>query len=452
MSTDSWCRRILTLDGAGVGAHAIGPLGLAACWLLGAAALVAQAAPVPTVTHLRAWRAELGAPTRLALDAAGNLLIADPRGGQVVVRAPDGRVLERRRGLGPVVSLAVDAGGRVLVGNSEHGTVSVYGPDWRLLLRLGIGDGEFQLPCDLVTEPASGRIYVADSGRNQVRVYEAFGALLFSFDGSNAPGGPLGFIAGLTLAGGKVFVIDQENHKIVVFDRDGVFLNDFGQRGDLPGEIYTPQGLWHDDAGRLWVADARLGRLSAFDATSGDFLGSVGRFGAGAGRLAVPTHLAIDSMGRMFVASADNARIEMFGLGTFSDPERYVPARAQVRLLGQGPASRLVAIITIPGYSANAVDRTTVVANGIAALATTVADHDGDHLLDIRALFDPQQVAAAANVLGRPDVVLEGAVSNLRFLAEAPNVFALFADGFESGDLSAWSTALGGPAAAGGGP
>lgn len=79
----------------------------------------------------------------------------------------------------------------------------------------------------------------------------------------------LGFstIVGVAVdAGGRVFVLDAQERRVRVFDRDGEPLRSFGREGRGPGEFQTPTdiGVVGDT---VWVADALTGRITLFDPT-----------------------------------------------------------------------------------------------------------------------------------------------------------------------------------------
>ena len=109
-------------------------------------------------------------PTRLAVDAGGNIHVADPGLGQVITRAPDGRVISRVGGVGRPISVAV-GGGLIYVGDAESGAVTAFDSAWQPILHLGKGGGEFLQPSDLSVDAASGNVYVADGKADLIKVY-----------------------------------------------------------------------------------------------------------------------------------------------------------------------------------------------------------------------------------------------------------------------------------------
>jgi DNA-binding beta-propeller fold protein YncE len=58
-----------------------------------------------------------------------------------------------------------------------------------------------------------------------------------------------------------VFVTDPENQRILIFDADGNYLGRFGQEGMTIDRFGLPNGIAVDDAGNVYIADARNNRV-----------------------------------------------------------------------------------------------------------------------------------------------------------------------------------------------
>jgi sugar lactone lactonase YvrE len=279
---------------------------LIACALLWAAAVRAQ-----TTTPLGAYTQALRAPARVAADAAGNLYVTDSAAGRVVVFDAFGRCAAIRTGFAGPLGIAVDVAGQIYLGEEQTGSVSVFDAQWNLLYQLGAGAGEFQLPNHLAFDAGSNTVYVADSRANVIKVYA--GAALTNQFGA----GQLDFPTGVGVAtNGEVFVVDQNNDRVQVFDQAGSFLRTYKFSGML-GPSGRKQGAALDPAGRLYVADTFQGAVNIYDAASGTPLATVGGFGAAPGQLNAPGGLVVDSCNRLCVASINNGRVELFGVDSF---------------------------------------------------------------------------------------------------------------------------------------
>jgi hypothetical protein len=73
---------------------------------------------------------------------------------------------------------------------------------------------------------------------------------------------------------GNLYVLDGQNARVVVFDREGGHLRTVGRRGEGPGEFQMPQGMTVTAAEELVVYDMARSAYSVL-AMDGSFVGSV---------------------------------------------------------------------------------------------------------------------------------------------------------------------------------
>jgi DNA-binding beta-propeller fold protein YncE len=289
-------------------------------WLALCAAPVHAAAP-PVVLPLGSWSAGLTAPARVAAGSAARSFVSDPSAGRVLVFDAFGRCVSTKDGLAAPLGIAVAADGTVFVGETGRRCVSVFDAQWQLLHRLGGGDGEFALPGHIVVEtvPGTNVAYVCDGPANEIKVFHGT-TLVARFGSAGSWEGEFNFPAGICVsAAGEVFVVDQNNDRVQVFTRAGGFLRAFalGSGGmGLGGVSGRAQGIAVDMQGRLYVADSFQGTLKVFD-SAGAKLGTIGGFGAGPGQFRSPCGVALDPLGRLLVASMNNQRVEIFGIDDF---------------------------------------------------------------------------------------------------------------------------------------
>jgi len=384
---------------------------------------------MPATTSLRSYHAGLHAPARLALDAADNLYITDPQRGVVVIRAADGRLLRRVEGLGNPVSIAVADDGTVYLGDGEAGRVTAYDVDWNPGIEFGSGAGEFLYPSDLSIDTVSGNVYVVDSQFDLVRVYHADGTSAFSFGSNGLGDGQFRGAVAVHVNGDEVLVTDQLNFRIQFFTLEGTYKHcigtpsvsgGFGFQPKYTRQFNFPQGLWVDAAQRIFVTDTQFGQLRVVD-RNGDNVGVLGSYGRETGQLRIPTDLAIDSYGRLFVSSANNGRIEVYGLGDFTDPEQVVPGQLRLEpgVFARDEATgEAIGYVEIPGYQLADVDAGSVALNGVPAHETGIADSDNDAVAELRIVVD-QAALVATLPTGTGTVFATGLLGTLTFEASA---------------------------------
>jgi len=373
----------------------------------------------PSVTFLRSYWASFNAPTRVATDSSGNIYITDPIKGEVLVRAPNGRIVSRVKGFNYPLSIAVEEG-RIYVGDGVTGSVTAFAPDWQRLFLLGQGEGEFLMPNDIAIDSATGNVYVADSKADLVKVYSSSGEFLWSFGGLGSGDGQFNFPVGIFInsTANEVLVVDQFNFRIQIFDLNGNFLFCFGAQGNTPGKFNMPQDVWVDGQGRIYVTDTFEGRIQVLD-RNGAFIGYIGEFGEGPGQFRIPVDMVIDPFNRLFVTSANNARMEVFGLDSFTDPESIVPAVIDIQPdpLAQGGSGVVIGHIEVPGYPLDQIAISSIVANGVHANLSPIStgDYDSDAVPDLRVEFDRVALMATLPPEGQAIITVTGSIGNKQF-------------------------------------
>jgi DNA-binding beta-propeller fold protein YncE len=261
----------------------------------------------------------LQSPVRMAVTPSGGLLVSDSRS-RVVLRVnattlqPDQALLIDGKPLG--VGLW---GGRVFVGNADAGTVDVFGPDgtWQY----SFGSGTVPYPSDLAIDHRAGLVFVVAGGTREIKVFTLDG------DSQGTLAGPGPGQAGLRAPTG--IAVDENRREVLVsdygepgigaavkiFDYDGNYLAEISGNGDCGmlgcSEGFSrPQGIAVDPDGRIYLADALLGRVLVFDRATGQALPDVGAHVADGGTLRVPLDVVLGKDGQLIVASNGTASIE----------------------------------------------------------------------------------------------------------------------------------------------
>ena len=76
----------------------------------------------------------------------------------------------------------------------------------------------------------------------------------------------------------QLYISDEWNQRISVFDSRGNFLDEWGEAGAAPGQLNRPSGLAFDAEDRLLVVDALNHRIQRFT-KDGNFLDGWGSHG-----------------------------------------------------------------------------------------------------------------------------------------------------------------------------
>lgn len=273
-------------------------------------------------------------PMGLGGDARGTVFLADAGLRRVVAFGADGAFRRVFGGpsllLNPVDVAADPSGERIYVVDSYLHQVLVFDSSGTLLTRIGrdagslvaaerrrtssTGRGGVAASAAATTGPTAGAGAIAPADSDVAAAHASFEHVGSSdvWENRGAEPGEFRYPVAVTVGpDGAVYVSDQMNFRIQVFDRDGRFRRAFGQVGDTPGSFARPKGVAVDGQGHVYVVDAAFNNVQVFDST-GTLLIAFGSLGHGEGEHWLPMGLAIDGGDRIYVADRYNNRVQVY--------------------------------------------------------------------------------------------------------------------------------------------
>jgi DNA-binding beta-propeller fold protein YncE len=270
----------------------------------------------------------LATPYGLAVDSKGMLYVVDTKVGAVFVFNPESKDTQLiKHGVdakfGRIFGLAIDDADRLFVSDGFYNHVLVFGANHKLEAQFG--EGIMNDPAGLAVDTDNRFLYVANTGSDEVLVYDADTFKLLRKIGKSGEGhtltSPGNFSKPTNVAvdkDGNLFVTDTLNDRVEVFDADGLFIRAWGKNGDGVGQFARPKGIAVDADGHVWVADAALNRLQVFT-PEGQVLLALGGFGMLPGQFEALAGVTIDKLNRVFTSEQYRGRVQMFRY--FTDAE-----------------------------------------------------------------------------------------------------------------------------------
>lgn len=169
---------------------------------------------------------------------------------------------------------------------------------------VGPSDGFLQTPVAAAVDGA-GNLYVADTGRSEVVVFDAAGQVLRSLKPRTAyrP------VAVVVEGNGQLWVADAVAGQVDEFSVAGEVARSIPLSVKAKGGL--PMGLALDASGRLFVCDMVGGRVLVFD-KEGSLVSTIGQRGDRFGDLGQPRHLALGPDGVLFIADPEFAHVHLF--------------------------------------------------------------------------------------------------------------------------------------------
>lgn len=241
---------------------------------------------------------------------------------------------EKSLGITPYY-LALDRDNNIYTVGSGGKYIYVLDSKGAVLRRIGFAE-HVKAPAGIAVDSSSGSIYLVDNADSKVVVFDATGKFMFSFGKPGIEPGDLSRPVPIYINNkGEVIVGDVMNARVQIFSKDGKFLRKFGQRGDAGSDFQVIKGLSVDSDDNIYVTDGKANQIKIFN-TKGDFLMSLGTaysitatFKEAPGGLLLPNGIHVDSTNSIYLADQANMRFQIFKyLGESPPAETKQPAAA----------------------------------------------------------------------------------------------------------------------------
>ena len=309
-----------------------------------------------------ATTAQLNEPSAVVLDGAGNIYIADQYNRRIRRVTPDGVIhviagtFEGGDG-GPAglatmyypSDLALDANGNLFIADSGTHVIRKVTPGGSITTVAGNGQRGFQGDGGIATAASfyapdgvaadnAGSLYIGDTSNQRVRRVDSSGKVTtiagtgtagFAGDGSSSAAlAQLNFVRGVAVdQAGGVYIADTSNNrirkisggKINTIAGTGVAGYDGDGKQATTAQLSAPTGVHVDRIGNVYVADANNNRVRRISPggviTTVAGTGTAGAAGDGgpatSAQLRQPWRIVTDRTGNLYIADRSNHRVRM---------------------------------------------------------------------------------------------------------------------------------------------
>jgi streptogramin lyase len=167
------------------------------------------------------------------------------------------------------------------------------------------GPGQLATPREVVIEPSSGDVLVADSMNNRIEKFGPTGKFLHTFGSGGSKPGQFSSPQGLGLNhAGDIYVGDGFNKRVQEFSPKFKFIRQFGTFTDGAGDLAVAPN------GDVYVAD---GPFIRHFTGKGAHLGDFGGTGTGPGQFnSIVAGLAVGPKGKVWAGDYSGGRVEAF--------------------------------------------------------------------------------------------------------------------------------------------
>ena len=379
-----------------------------------------------------AQAATLNSPAGIAVDSTSSLVFADVNNNRIrKVDAPT-RIISTLAGngqagfsgdsaiagaatLAAANGVAVDAGGNIFIADTNNNRIRRIAAESGVITTVAgngqsgfSGDGSaatsasLRFPASIAVDTA-GNLYVADTFNNRIRKVAAGSGLIttvagngqadFSGDDGPATSASLRFPLGVAVdSSGNVFIADTSNHRIRKVTASSGIITTVGGTGQ-PGfggdfgpataaVLNSPSGVAIDPANNILVADTlnqRIRRIAGMTSTMTTLAGNgIAKFSGDGGAaldaiLSFPGSVGIDAEGNIFFTDRGNDRIRairgQITSATFANCEPIVfgqPINGSLSVSDTRSSNRTGRYADCYSFSARAGDRISIALNSTA--------------------------------------------------------------------------------------
>ena len=128
----------------------------------------------------------------------------------------------------------------------------------------GSSEGQFDLPFGVVSDYRTNNIYVAEERNHRVQVFDEDGKYLFKFGDMNGPG-KMNCPLCIAIYKEKVFVTQVQAGCVLVYGLNGNFIIQIGNQGSGERQFNRPRGITIDrNNGDIYVCDTGNKRIQIF--------------------------------------------------------------------------------------------------------------------------------------------------------------------------------------------
>jgi DNA-binding beta-propeller fold protein YncE len=262
-------------------------------------------------------------PQYVTTDSMQRVVISDPDLRAVHVFDPRGKTSfsilgDHGHRLQLPAGVAVDDQDNIYIADSGRGIVLVYDRYGQFVRHIGLVHGEnmYARPTAIAVDRKARRLYLADSPRNLIFVLDLEGNELKRMGTDRNGRGSGNFLSPTQVAVNDhgIVVMDSGGSRLQILDSDGNLIHCYVVvAGSRPGG--RENGLAVDRDGNIYISYVALSMIGIYHA-NGTPAGTFGQFGERIGEFEGPRGMWVDDSNRIYVADTTNARVPVFQIST----------------------------------------------------------------------------------------------------------------------------------------
>ncbi|MHB9095812.1 MAG: NHL repeat-containing protein [Eubacteriales bacterium] len=209
-----------------------------------------------------------GYPYGIGFLKSGDLVISDSVNSNVRVFSKGGKykktLIEAKQKIRPG-ALVIDQDGQIYISDLMNHQVLVVTPKGKIVRKVKPIFSSLKYPQELVVNPSSHSIWVADSGNFAVKEINSDGLVTSTVRSWGEPPQAFSLVRGMSIDSlNRLVVADTVNGTVHVMSLQGKELFSIDGKGSPAGNFVYPSYIFVDGAGRIYVADRGTGLVQVW--------------------------------------------------------------------------------------------------------------------------------------------------------------------------------------------
>ena len=251
----------------------------------------------------------MGEPWGIAFDKKGTWAVADHSSNCVYIFDDHNRLITKVGPLNYPTGVAFDNDNSLFVSEMYEHRVKKFSINGKYLLQFGSqgsAKGQLNFPYGITVH--NNRVYVAEDSNQCISVFQTNGQFC-----QRIGEGKLCLPRDVIVYDNQLFVADKGHCCVYIFTIDGTYISKFGAQANGQDLLSEPWSIDADPACFLLVAEYANHRISVFD-KAGTFLCCFGSEGSADGQFKQPNYVAVSPDGKVYVSDGGNKRIQIFSV------------------------------------------------------------------------------------------------------------------------------------------
>jgi len=260
-------------------------------------------------------------PSDVAVAPDGRVYIVDGGNSRIVIYKSNGDFIgtlgSKGAGAGQFdmpLGITVDKKGRVYVADTGNYRVQIFDPTGLFVKQIPIRDKDLKIrPVDVATSPSMDTLYVTGNNNHKVMLYNRQGHQVGQWGKKGNNPSEFRYPATITVGrDGAVYVVDVLNSRVQIFEVNGQLRTTVGRWGVLPGELFRPKGVALDKNENIYITDSYMDVVEVFDNKT-NFLHVLSN-NSKTNKFSSPVGMAIDSNNRIYITEMLENKVSVYSL------------------------------------------------------------------------------------------------------------------------------------------